>query len=239
MGIIFAEEIGFSPSAEISTSAIVLDDKAIDLSSNTLEINLPNLNPNSLLLHTNAKTRYWEKKVKIGSPIPNLYMQKYTSQVTSILMVSIAATSLGYSPLVIAGQNFRDVPNHDRQIALVANKSTCQKTLGMVKSQLGLVKLVKINRITAASGKYPRSRSMVADLTIVNNNPRSEQLINSSSKLLTASQKIAKNCANVGMVQFYIDQTDNGVVYGLINGRMKQFTCNNETPIKWGEIMCH
>jgi hypothetical protein len=103
---------------------------------------------------------------------------------------------------------------------------------------LDLVKSVQIKQIGAASGKYPRGRSMVADLTIVNNNPRSEQLINSSTKLLTASQKIAKNCPNVGMVQFYIDQTDNGVVYGLINGRMKQFTCNNETPIKWGEIVC-
>ena len=79
---------------------------------------------------------------------------------------------------------------------------------------------------------------MVADVTIVNNNPRSEQLINSPAKLLAASQKIAKNCANVGMVRFYIDQTDNGVVYGLINGRMKQFVCNNEMPIKWGEVMC-
>ncbi|WP_373541710.1 hypothetical protein [Chamaesiphon sp.] len=165
-------------------------------------------------------------------------MQKYTSQVTSIVLVSIDIISLGYSPLVMAQQNFRDVPNRDIQIALVANKSTCQNTLGMIRSQLGLVKSVKINRITAASGKYPRGRSMVADLTIVNNNPRSEQLINSSSKLLAASQKIAKNCANVGMVQFYIDQTDNGVVYGLINRRMKQFTCNNETPIKWGEVMC-
>lgn len=165
-------------------------------------------------------------------------MQKYTSLATSILMVSIAATSLSYSPSVMARQNFRDVPNRDRQIALVTNKSTCQNTLGAVRAQLGLVKSARIERISAASGKYPRGRSMVADLTIVNNNPRSEQLINSPAKLLTASQKIAKNCANVGMVRFYIDQTDNGTVYGLINGRMKQFTCNNETPIKWGEVMC-
>jgi hypothetical protein len=165
-------------------------------------------------------------------------MQKYTSLATSIVVVSIAATIVGYSPLVMAGQNFRDVPVRDSQIALVANKSICQNTLGTIGSQLGLVKSVKINRITAASGKYPRGRSMVADLTIVNNNPRSERLINSPAKLLAASQKIVKNCANVGMVRFYIDQTDNGVVYGLINGRMKQFTCNNETPIKWGETVC-
>jgi hypothetical protein len=157
---------------------------------------------------------------------------------TIILMVSIGVLTLGYSPIVMARQNFRDFPDRDSQIALVGNKSICQNTLAMVRSQLGLVKSVQIERITAATGKYPRGRSMVADLRIVNNNPRSEQLINSSSKLLTASQKIAKNCANVGMVQFYIDQTDNGVVYGLINGRMKQFTCNNETPIKWGEIVC-
>jgi hypothetical protein len=163
-------------------------------------------------------------------------MQQYTSRSTSILsilMVSIGVISLGYSPLVMARQNFRDI-----QLALVANKSTCQKTLGMIKSQLGLVKSARIKQISATSGKYPPGRSMVADLTIVNNNPRSEQLINSSAQLLTASQKIAKSCANVGMVQFYIDQTDNGVVYGLINGRMKQFTCNNEPPIKWGEVMC-
>jgi hypothetical protein len=165
-------------------------------------------------------------------------MQKYTSLTTSILIVSIATISLGYAPLVMARQNFRDVPNRDSHIALVANKSICQNTLGTLRSQLGLVKSVKINRITAASGKYPRGRAMVAELTIVNNNSRSEQLINSSSKLLAASQKIAKNCANVGMIQFYIDQTDHGVVYGLINGRMKQFACNNETPIKWGEVMC-
>lgn len=165
-------------------------------------------------------------------------MQIYIDRATKILMVSISATILGYSPFVMARQNFRDVPIRDIRIALVANKSTCQNTLRMIRSQLGLVKSVKINRIAAASGKHPRGRSMVADLTIVNNNPRSEQLINSSAKLLTASQRIAKNCANVGMVQFYIDQTDNGVVYGLINGRIKQFTCNNESPIKWGEVMC-
>lgn len=191
--------------------------------------------------HSNVRFRRRAKPyiaVKIGSPLPNLYMQKYTFQTTSILMVSIATTSLGYSPAVMARQNFRDVPNHDRQIALVANKSICQNTLGMVRSQLGLVKSVKINRIAAASGKYPRGRSMVAELTIVNNNPRSEQLINSSSKLLTSSKKIAQNCPNVGMIQFYIDQTDHGVVYGLIKGKMQQFACNNETPIKWGEVMC-
>jgi hypothetical protein len=165
-------------------------------------------------------------------------MQISIDRATKILMVSIAATFLGYSPFVMARQNFRDVPNHTRQIALVANKSICQNTLGAVRSQLGLVKSARIEQISAASGKYPRGRSRVADLTIVNNNPRSEQLINSPAKLLAASQKIAKNCANVGMVQFYIDQTDNGVVYGLINGRMKQFTCNNEPPIKWGEVMC-
>jgi hypothetical protein len=150
-------------------------------------------------------------------------------------MVSIGVISLGY-----------DFPDRDRQIALAANKSICQNTLGMVRSQLGLVKSVQIKQIGAASGKYPRGRfskgeaapTMVADFTIVNNNPRSEKLINSPAKLLAASQKIAKNCANIGMVQFYIDQTDNGVVYGLINGRMKQFICNNETPIKWGEIVC-
>ncbi len=165
-------------------------------------------------------------------------MPKYTDQATSTLMISMGVLTLGYSPLVIAQQSFRDLPIRDSQIALVANKSICQNTLRTVRSQLGLVKSVKINRITAVSGKYPRGRSMVADLTIVNNNPRSEQLINSSSKLLAASQKITKNCANIGIVQFYIDQTDNGVVYGLINGRMKQFTCNNETSIKWGEVMC-
>jgi hypothetical protein len=157
---------------------------------------------------------------------------------TIILMVSIGVVSLGYSTSVLAQPSFRDFPSRDSQIALAANKSICQNTLGMVRSQLGLVKSVQIKQIGAASGKYPRGRSMVADLTIVNNNPRSEQLINSSSKLLTASQKIAKNCADVSMIQFYIDQTDNGVVYGLINGRMKQFNCNNEMPIKWGEIVC-
>jgi hypothetical protein len=165
-------------------------------------------------------------------------MKKYTCQVTNILIVSIGMMSLGYSPLVMAQQNFRDFHNQDIQIALVGNKSICQNTLGTIKTQLGLVKSARIKQVSANSGKYPPGRSMVADLTILNNNPRSEQLINSPAKLLTASQKIAKNCANVGMVQFYIDQTDNGVVYGLINGRMKQFTCNNEPPIKWGEIMC-
>jgi hypothetical protein len=164
-------------------------------------------------------------------------MQKYTSRTTTILM-AIGVISLGYLPSVMARQNFRDFSSRDTQIALVANKSICQNTLGMVKSQLGLVKSVQIKQIGTALGKYSRGRSMVADFTIVNNNPRSEKLIESSSQLLTASQKIAKSCPNVGMVQFYIDQTDNGVVYGLINGRMKQFTCNNETPIKWGEIVC-
>jgi hypothetical protein len=164
----------------------------------------------------------------------------------TILMLSIGVISLGYSLSVMARQNFRDFPRRDSQIALVANKSICQNTLGIVKSQLGLVKSVKIQQIGTASGKYPRGRlskgeaapTMVAEFRIVNNNPRSEKLIESSSQLLTASQKIAKNCPNVGMVQFYLDQTDNGVVYGLINGRMKQFVCNNETPIKWGEVVC-
>jgi hypothetical protein len=156
----------------------------------------------------------------------------------TIVMLSIGVISLGYSPSVMARQNSRDFPSRDSQIALVANKSICQNTLGMVKSQLGLVKSVQIKQIGTTSGKYPRGRSMVAEFRIVNNNPRSEKLIESSSQLLTASQKIAKNCPNVGMVQFYIDQTDNGVVYGLINGRMKQFVCNNETPIKWGEVVC-
>lgn len=165
-------------------------------------------------------------------------MQKYTSLATGILTVSIGVINLGYSPSVIARQNFRDFPNRDRQIALIATKSTCQNTLRAVRSQMGLVKSVQIKKINAVYGKYPRGRAMVADMTIVNNNPRSEQLINSPTKLLSASQKIVKNCANVGMVQFYIDQTDNGVVYGMINGRMKQFNCNNETPLKWGEIMC-
>jgi hypothetical protein len=165
-------------------------------------------------------------------------MRKYTDPATKILLVSIAITSFSYSPSVMARPNFRDIPPRDRQIALVTNKSICQITLGTVRSQLGLVKSTRIGRISAAAGKYPPGRSMVADLTIVNNNRRSEQLINSPAKLLAASQKIAKNCANVGMVRFYIDQTDNGVVYGLINGRMKQFGCNNETPIKWGEVMC-
>jgi hypothetical protein len=157
---------------------------------------------------------------------------------TNMLVLSIAATSLGYAPAVMALQNFTDIPIHDRQVALVTSKSTCQNTLGTVRSQLGNVKSARIKPIGTNSGKYPRGRSMVADVTILNDNTRSEQLIGSPAKLLAVSQKIAKNCPNVGMVQIYFDQTDNGVVYGLINGRMKQFTCNNETPIKWGEVMC-
>jgi hypothetical protein len=138
----------------------------------------------------------------------------------------------------MAGQNFRDLSPSDDRIALVANKSTCQNTVRAVRSQLRLVKSVRMKKIAPAFGKYPRGRSMVADFTIVNNNPRSEAIINSSSKLLVASEKIAKNCADVGMIQFYIDQTDHGVVYGTINGRVKQFVCNNETPMKWGEVIC-
>ena len=165
-------------------------------------------------------------------------MQKYIDWVASMLVVSCCVANLDNLSSAMAEQNFTDVPHRDLQVALATNKSICQNTLSAVRSHLGLVKSVRLKQIGANAGKYPRGRLMVADVTIVNNNPRSEQLINSPAKLLAASQKIAKNCANVGMVRFYIDQTDNGVVYGLINGRMKQFVCNNEMPIKWGEVMC-
>lgn len=125
-----------------------------------------------------------------------------------------------------------------KQSGPVTNKSICQKTVSAVRSQLRLVKSVQMRQISAQAGKYPQGRSMIANFTIVNNNPRSAELINASAKLSAASKKIAANCTNVGMIEFYIDQTDHGVVYGVIDGQINQFTCNNETPIKWGEIMC-
>jgi hypothetical protein len=80
----------------------------------------------------------------------------------------LSVISLGYLPSVMARQNVRDVPNQNSQMTLVANKSSCQNTLRMIGSQLGLVKSAQIKQISDANGKYPPGRSMVADLTIVN-----------------------------------------------------------------------
>ena len=153
------------------------------------------------------------------------------SLISSIIFNSSALESS------IAKQSFIDRSHQDIQIATLVNKSMCQNTLAMVKSQLGVVKSVKIERIGAVYLDRPRNRSMSANFTL-DNSSRSEKLINSPTKLLTASQRIVKNCPNVGMASFYLDQTDNGVVYGTVGGKMKQFVCNNETSIKWGEVVC-
>lgn len=154
------------------------------------------------------------------------------------LPISIGLAIFSFSPSIIDRHNLVSSTNKVRQIAVVANKSICQKTLDSIQSQLRVVKSVKLKPIGTDYTKYPRDRSMVVDFSIYNNNPRSEKTIAATSQLLAASQRIAKNCANVGMVQFYIDQTDNGVVYGIVNKKMKQFVCKNELPIKWGETMC-
>lgn len=166
----------------------------------------------------------------------------HTTPVRSMFRKFIAASAfiLATAPLIPISAIAASAPKVTvlKQGSHVANKSICQKTVSAVRSQLRLVKSVQMRQIGAQAGKYPQGRSMVASFTIVNNHPRSAELINASAKLSAASKKIAANCTNVGMIEFYIDQTDHGVVYGVINGQINQFTCNNETPIKWGEIMC-
>jgi hypothetical protein len=154
------------------------------------------------------------------------------------LTMSMVVATFIFLPSISIHQNLMAAPNIAKQAALTSKKSICQKTLTTIKSQFDAVKSVKLKPIGSIYGRYPRGQSMVADFNIDNNHPRSENLIGSSAKLLAASQKIARNCSNVGMVQFYIDQTDNGVVYGIVDRQMKQFVCRDALPLKWGEIIC-
>jgi hypothetical protein len=147
-------------------------------------------------------------------------------------LIATSALIFATAPLLIS------MPAIATPKVATANQALCQNTIKAVSSQLRLVKSVKMRPIGNFYGKYPQGRSMAAGFKIVNNNPRSEDLINDAAKLSAASKKIAASCTYVGMIEFYIDQTNHGFVYGMINGQIKQFTCNNETPMKWGEVMC-
>jgi hypothetical protein len=144
------------------------------------------------------------------------------------ILTSFSIFSLSFTSPILANQIYR---------YSISNRLTCSETISAVQDQFGNA---SIKPVDSSYIKYLKGRNMVAIVIISGkgNNASKAQKLLSSSKLLKTSQEIYRNCPKVGMVEFVIDGIDDNVTYGIVNGRMKEFTCAKKPPVKWGEHIC-
>lgn len=119
------------------------------------------------------------------------------------------------------------------QPSFAANYS-CSRALRTAKVQLGNVKSLTTAPISAAYGRPPRGRSMSVIILVT-----AEAAMNKLPRQLEIGKNITNKCRTVGMVSFALDQTDWVNTYGLLNGRLRRFTCQEAgAKLRWGEQPC-
>lgn len=143
------------------------------------------------------------------------------------IFTSLSIFSLSFTSSMLASQTYK---------YSIADRPTCLETINTMQNKFGNT---SIKPVDSSYIKYLKGRNMEVIVIISSKNvSKAQKLLSSSSKLLKASQEISVNCPKVGIVEFVIDGIDDNVTYGIVNGRMKEFTCARKSPVRWGEHIC-
>jgi hypothetical protein len=126
-----------------------------------------------------------------------------------------------------------------------AATSQCDRTLKSVQASLPSTMPFKLKKISGA-GKPPQGRSKYLGIIFnggTNNNyTAGETLMKDGNRQLLIAKKVISGCSQVGSVSFAMKETDWIVTYGMINGKVKHFTCVEAGPrapaLRWGETYC-
>jgi hypothetical protein len=113
------------------------------------------------------------------------------------------------------------------------SRPSCNSTLKSVRSSLKNIRDVQMNPL----GKRGQPAGRTKSLDLIFNKPSAAL---ETAKELSIATRVIKNCSNVGSVSFIEYQSDYGSVYGLVNGKVIEFTCKEKVlePARWGEEIC-
>jgi hypothetical protein len=111
------------------------------------------------------------------------------------------------------------------------SRPICSSTLKSVRSSLRGVRSFKLNPLNKQGQPAGRMKS----LDIVSLDDSFE-----ISKQLSIATRIIKNCSQVGLVTYSVYRTDGGSLFGLVNGQVIEFPCQEDQrqPARWGENLC-
>jgi hypothetical protein len=113
------------------------------------------------------------------------------------------------------------------------SRPSCNSILKSVRSSLKSIRDVQMNPL----GKKGQPAGRTKSLDLIFNRPSAPL---KTGRELSIATRVIKNCSNVGSVSFIEYQSDYGSVYGLVNGKVVEFTCQENVlaPARWGEDIC-
>jgi hypothetical protein len=124
-----------------------------------------------------------------------------------------------------------------------SSQSDCDQTISQVKSQLLLegygqdVLIKKDDLHTSVPSSRPYSVTFSIKPGDESGDPRK------GNRQLKFSKNIISKCRQISSVTFYVSGTDFQSTYGMVNGRLKQFSCYYFTAsgekIPWGYNLAH
>jgi hypothetical protein len=119
----------------------------------------------------------------------------------------------------------------------LAIKSQCLRAVNNAKKQLGGAPQIQRTSnflLEPSYGKPPADRPRGISFTM-----KTDKFMANTQLQTNISRNLTSKCSNVSLVRFGLDQTDWVNIYGLVNGRIKRFTCKEAgESIKWGEQVC-
>lgn len=112
------------------------------------------------------------------------------------------------------------------------SRPSCNSALKSFRSSLPDVRSFQFNSLGQRGQPAGRTKSL--DITF------NSDVAISREKQLSIAAQIIKNCSQVGSVSFSVYRTDGGNLYGIINGQVIVFPCqeNELQPTRWGENRC-
>jgi len=85
--------------------------------------------------------------------------------------------------------------------------------------------------------RYPSGRT--SGFTFILGGRMADDLMGSPQLLAGITESFISDCPSVGMVDFYRDQTDWGISFGVVSGQVREFDCINPggPDPAWGQVM--
>jgi hypothetical protein len=119
----------------------------------------------------------------------------------------------------------------------LAIKSQCLRAINTAKKQLGGAPQIQGTKnflLESFYGQHPVDRPRGVSFTL-----KTDKFMANTQLQTEISRNITNKCSNISLVRFGENQTDWVNIYGLVNGRIKKFTCKEAgESIKWGEQVC-